>query len=169
MGCLFSGVFWGILLIVLGILVLLKVFVFRVILALLLIYAGIKILTGGPIFKKGKNTIMFTDAKIEAANYSEKYNILFGKGVLDFSNISLTNASIKAEINTIFAAGTIKINPALPTEIIVSSAFSGAKMPDGNVVSFGKYTYKTSNFKPEENHLTIQANIVFAGLQIVGK
>lgn len=63
----------------------------------------------------------------------------------------------------------IKINPQLPTKIVVNSAFSEAKMPDGNIVSFGKYTYKSPNFKEEENHLFIQANVVFAGLEGVTK
>ncbi len=169
MGCLFSATFWGILLIILGIMILFKVFVFRILLSLLLIYAGIKVLTGGPIFKKGKNTILFSDSKIEATSSSEKYNILFGKGLIDFSNVSLTNANVKTEINTIFAAGILKINPELPTKIVVSSAFAGAKMPDGNVVSFGEYTYKSPNFKPEENYLEIKANVVFGGLEIVSK
>lgn len=175
MGCLFSGVFWGVLLILLGASILVKVLfnitipILRIAFALLLVYLGIKILTGGPLFRKGKCSVWFGESKIEATSSSEKYDIVFGKGVIDLSKISLTGGSIKAEINTVFGAGIVKINPELPTQIIVNSAFSGAKMPDGNVISFGKYTYKSANFKPEENHLFIEANVVFGGLEVVTK
>lgn len=175
MCCLFSGLFWGVFLILIGLTIILKVLfnigipLFRIGFALLLIYFGIKILTGGPICSKGKNAVWFSESKIENTSSSDKYDIVFGKGVIDLSNVSLTSGTIKKEINTVFSAGVIKINPQLPTKIMVNSAFAGAKMPDGNVTSFGKYTYQSPNYKEGENHLEIAANVVFASLEIINK
>lgn len=173
MGCLFcSGMFWGVLLILLGISMILKVLfnitipIFRIAFALLLIYLGVKILLGHSIERR-KNTVFFNDSKIEYTESSDEYNVLFGKGVIDLSNVSLEKKIVEVKVNTVFAEGTIKINPALPTKILVNSAFAGARMPDGNVISFGNYTYKTKSFKENENYLKIETNVVFGSLKVV--
>lgn len=174
MGCLFcSGMFWGVLLILLGISIILKVLfnitipIFRIAFALLLIYLGVKILTGGFGIERKKNTVLFNDSKIEYTESSDEYNVLFGKGVVNLSNVSLEKKTVEVKVNTVFAEGTIRINPALPTKILVNSAFAGARMPDGNVISFGNYTYKTKSFKENENYLKIEANVVFGSLKVV--
>ncbi len=175
MCCLFSGLFWGIFLILIGLTIITKVLfnisipLFRIGFALLLIYFGIKVLTGRPICSKGKNAVWFSDSKIENTGSSDKYDIVFGKGIIDLSGVSLTGGTVKKEINTVFAAGIVKINPQLPTRITLNSAFAGAKMPDGNLTSFGKYTYQSPNYKEGENHLEIAANVVFASLEIISK
>lgn len=173
-GCFFfSGVFWGVLLILLGVSLLLKILfnisipIFRIAFALLLIYLGIKILLGGHGIEKRKNTVLFNDARIEYSDAFDEYNVVFGKGVIDLSNISLGNRTIEVKVNTVFGEGAIKINPTLPTEILVNSAFAGARMPDGNTISFGNYTYKSKNFKEGENHLKITSNVVFGSLKII--
>ncbi len=174
MGCLFcSGMFWGVLLILLGISIILKILfnitipVFRIAFALLLIYLGVKILTGGFGIGRKKNTVLFNDSKIEYTESSDEYNVLFGKGVVNLSTVSLEKKTVEVKVNTVFAEGTIKINPALPTKILVNSAFAGARMPDGNVISFGNYTYKTKSFKENENYLKIETNVVFGSLKVV--
>ncbi len=57
----------------------------------------------------------------------------------------------------------------MPAKIIVNSVFAGARMPDGNTIAFGQYTYKSDSLKEDTSFLQVQANVVFGGLQIINK
>ncbi len=171
-GFLFHEVFWGVFLIILGISMVIKVLfhlnipLFRVALAFLLIYAGISALMGGFAAKpQPANDIFFNDSRIHVVEPQAKYNIFFGKGTIDLSDANLTDTPI--EINTIFGAGIIKINPNLPVKVNLDAAFAGARTPDGNTISFGNYSYHSPKYKAGERHLEINAHVVFGGLELV--
>lgn len=175
MGFVFTGVFWGVVLILIGLGVIInvvfgvKIPIFRTIFALFLIYLGIQMLTGTSFWNKSKKTAIFEEKAIEVTTASDKYDVVFGKGEIDLSGIELKEHNVRVDINTVFGGSVIKINPALPTRIVASSAFGGAHLPDGNMVAFGQYTYKTENFKSAEKHLLIHASVVFGGLEFVTK
>ena len=40
-------------------------------------------------------------------------------------------------------------------------------MPDGNVISFGKYTYKNKSYSDTAAYLKVDASVVFGELEIV--
>jgi hypothetical protein len=42
-------------------------------------------------------------------------------------------------------------------------------MPDGTIISFGEYTYKTKSFSESAPALRIDATVVFGGLEITEK
>lgn len=173
MGFVFSEVFWGVFLIILGISIVIKVVfninvpLVRILFSFFLIYLGIRILMGGFGVEKPKNMVLFDNQELKPARAADNYNIVFGRGMIDLSNIPMGQGVTKIEVNTVFAEGIIKTNPAVPTVIIVNSVFAGARLPDGNVATFGKYTYKSAGFKEAPNYLEIEANVVFGGLQIV--
>jgi hypothetical protein len=173
MGFLFSEVFWGILLIILGVSVVIKVVfnvnlpIFRILFSFFLIYIGIRILMGGFGVNPPKNMVLFNDSEIKGPTADNNYNVIFGKGVIDLTDPALVKTTTKVEVNTIFGGGFIKLNPKMPLIIVVNSAFAGAKLPDGNIATFGKYTYKSPNFIEGQNHLEIDANVVFGGLEII--
>ncbi len=64
-------------------------------------------------------------------------------------------------MNTVFGSGVIKLNPQIPAEIRVGSVFAEAKFPDENSIFMGKYIYRTKELKSEENHLIVDADVVF--------
>jgi hypothetical protein len=177
MGFLFSGIFWGSILILLGISVIIRIVfnvhvpLVRIVFALILIYFGIQVLVGGTWCRSTckSNTVLFGEVKTEFTKDSNEYNIIFGKGSVSFTDSALAANNRRIKINTIFGAGEIKINPALPAVIKVSAAFSGAKMPDGAIISFGEYTYKTKSFSETAPFLRIDATVVFGGLEITEK
>jgi hypothetical protein len=175
MGFIFSEIFWGVLLIILGASVVIKaVFhisipIFPIIIAFILIYGGIRILMGGFGVSNPQNMVLFNDATIQIINPKDTYNVLFGRGVIDLTKVTLTKETPKVQINTIFGGGVIRLNPATPVKIVVNSAFAEAVMPDGNKVQFGNTSYQSKSFKEGQDYLLIEANVVFGGLEIVDK
>ncbi len=168
----FSGFFWGIIFILLGISAILKTFniyipLFRVFFALFFIYIGISILTGGTIFKHHHNTSFFSDTEINISNNLEdEYNIIFGQGTIDLTEISL-DKNRYIETNTIFGKGVIKIKSDTPIRIKVSSAFGSATLPNNNSITFGETQFKSKDLAEGENYVTIDANVVFGALEII--
>ena len=176
MGFIFTGIFWGILFLILGVTIILKaVFninipLIRIFIALFFIWIGIRILIGGPIFRFNKSGVVFGDARINADDLKDskdEYSIIFGRGTIDLTNINLTNTDDKIEINTIFAYSIIKLNSEIPVIINIDSAFARTKLPDKTITSFGSYTYKTKSFNEEKPYLKINIDVVFGSVDIV--
>src|SRR5438128_1704429 len=125
-----SAVFWGVIVILVGLSIILKA-VFgihipflRILFGLILIYWVIRIISDGAFgFRRTGNSAVFGEAHI---NYNEKqqdYNIVFGSGVVDLFKMdsSLTNKRI--EVNVVFGNGTVILNDSIPILVEVSSAF----------------------------------------------
>jgi|WetSurMetagenome_2_1015567.scaffolds.fasta_scaffold00046_49 predicted membrane protein len=175
MGFLFSGIFWGSVLILLGISVIIRIVfnvhvpLLRIMFALVLIYLGIRVLVGGAWCRwEGKNgTVMFSDVKTELVGDSSEYNIIFGKGVIGLNDSALAEKGKKIKVNTIFGAGELRVDPSVPAIIKVTAAFGGARMPDGNMISFGEYVYKTKAFSDSAKAIRVDAAVVFGGLEII--
>lgn len=163
-----SGIFWGIFLIFLGFCAILKtvlhinISIFRIGFALFIIYIGVSMLVNGPRFRVEENTVLFDTRKIVIDRKGE-YNIIFGRGEIDLTSLP-EQTGRRTEINVIFGEGVIKINPEIPMRIKVNSAFAGTKLPDGNRVVMGEYTYRTSNYTEGNEGLEIIANVVFGNL-----
>ena len=176
MGFIFTGIFWGIFFLILGITIILKAFfninipLVRIFIALFFMWIGIRILIGGPVFKSNKSGVVFGEAKINASDIKEskdEYSIIFGRGTIDLTNIELGNTNDKININTIFANSMIKINSEIPTTINIDSAFARVKFPDKTITSFGSYTYRTKSFNDEKPHLIIKVDVVFGSVDVV--
>lgn len=171
-GFMFTGVFWGVVLICIGVLAILKsifninVPIFRTAVALLIIYIGLSILVNGFYFERHQNSVIFDSHNFTVSDSHSKNDIIFGSGTVDFSDYTLTETYPRHEVNIIFSSGKIELPDNLPAKMVVSAAFSSAGFPDGNSISFGDYTYKTRSYKEGENYLHIKANVVFSSLKI---
>ncbi len=173
MGFLFSGVFWGIVVVVLGILLILKALglqipIGKVFWGMLFIYAGISIIFwsfGGCKNKQGR--MMYNDFKIEADGKQDNYSIIFGSGDIDLTKIEVKEKTVKVRVSAVFAEGYIRLNPDVPAKVFVTSAFGGAVTPDKTDVAFGSYTYKNEKYKEGANYLNVEVHVVFAGLKII--
>ncbi|HBR28451.1 MAG TPA: hypothetical protein DD789_03315 [Firmicutes bacterium] len=168
-GFAFNGIFWGGFLIVLGLLAVFKavfhlnISVFRIAVALFLIYIGLSMLFGGPHFHVENNTVLFGDRELIVAEQDE-YNVVFSRGLVDFSDLPTEHRNRSFEVNVVFGQGMIKINPAVPMIIKVSSVFAGAQLPDGNRVTMGDYTYRTPSYADNNEAIRVEANVVFGNL-----
>ncbi|MCK4339399.1 MAG: hypothetical protein KAW87_05370 [Candidatus Cloacimonetes bacterium] len=175
MNFIFSSFFWGFIIILLGLSIIfraifhIRIPFFSIVFALIFIYIGLRILFGTFGIRTSHNTIIFSDSTVKAKNYDNHYNVIFGKGVIDLSNLSPIDRNIKVDVNTIFGEGIIKINPEIPTIIQVNSVFAGARMPEGNVAALGSSEYRTKSFIENKYYLKIKANVVFGELRIIEK
>lgn len=178
MGFIFSGAFWGVLLVLLGISILIKVFfnidlpLARTFFGIIIILLGLSILMGRPVFKGNANTIAFDEGSIHPPGDeppASEYNVIFGAGVTDLRDIQLKDTSIKIKVNTIFAENKIKIDPSLPVLIQANSAFAEARLPGGNMTAFGNSTYKSPSFDSSKPHLAVEINVVFGSAKVLAE
>lgn len=167
-----GNIFLGIILILFGLSAILREYginipFFRVFFALILIYLGLTMLLGKPIFRTNDNISLFTHTDITVTkNINEEYNIIFGTGEIDMSELIIEEAKEPIEVNVIFGNGVLKINKDQPVLIDASSAFGSVKMPEGNNIVFGDYTYQNEVEGSERKRIFIKASAVFGKLEI---
>ncbi len=172
MGLLFSGLFWGVILILIGASIIARILfnidlpVFRIVFALIIIYFGLKILTGGSWLKTNGATAVFDNKTMAASGKNSEFNVIFSKARIDADG-RLPPEGEKLEINTVFGSTVLKISSVIPTIVKVSAAFSTTYLPDGNSISFGSYTYRNSSFSPNAPYRLIETNAVFSSFNII--
>lgn len=164
--------FWGLLFIVIGVALVTKyVFhfnipVLRIVFGFILIYLGLSVLFGGSLIR-GKGDIIFGSDSIRATDAKDEYNIIFGSGTVDLTDMGTPSTNRRIDVNTIFSSGNIKIRGDVPIVIKVDSAFSASHFPNGTTISFGDYTYKTRGYREREPYILIEADVVFGQFNII--
>ncbi len=181
MGFLFSGLFWGIILIFLGVTVIINLIfhvhipLFRIIFALLLIYLGFRVMLGGnwgghSHCRSAGNAIMFSDATIASDSGDGEYSIIFGKGVVEAGSIFGADTRRRSlRINTVFGSTLVRIPRNIPIAIRASSAFGGITLPDGSTTAFGETIYRNGACRAtadESAICTVNVSAVFGACRI---
>ena len=177
-GFIFSEIFWGLLLIVLGLAAILRSFdihipIFRLIVAFFLIYLGISMLAGGPLFNvrtpiMEPGTVIFGETQFTGEDLrEEEINVIFGSGEIDLRGWSAEDIYTE-EINVIFGSANLILDPEQLVELDVSTVFGSARMPDGNSISFGDYNYRSPDLERGDNaDIFMDISVIFGGLEIV--
>lgn len=169
------GLFWGVLLVLIGLAAIFRVLfdvnLFGVLFAFFLIFVGVSMLVGKPwMFRihKEENVNMFEERSItDQPKDNAEYNVIFGRSVYDFRNIAFPdNEPIRIKVNTVFGNSVIRISKNTPVKIKSDAVFAGATMPDGNTVAFGSIQFSTDTFGVALNQLIIDAPVVFGALQV---
>jgi len=174
MGCfLFSWLFWGAVVILIGLSIILtgvldvKIPLFRIVVALVLIYLGVSLLIGRRWWVWRARTAVFSDSQISAAEAKGDYSVVFGRSDIDFRGVALKPGANRVEVSVVFGSSIIRVDPAMPVRVKASSAFGSAQMPDGNSTAFGEYTYKSPAFNADSGYLDVRASVGFGGLEVV--
>jgi hypothetical protein len=170
---LFDGIFWGIVLIVLGVWFLVRKYVpvnipvIRILIAVLFVYLGVRVLIHGPAFRD-KNTVVFSQSEMSygSGEKDNEYNMIFSSGNVDLTGIPVGDRSVSAEVNVIFGSGTLRLNPAVPARVHMSSVFGSVHAPDGKSVTFGDTIFVTPAYKAGAPALEVKAAAVFGSLRI---
>lgn len=173
MGFLFSGVFWGIVLCLLGVSMILKVVfhldipVFRIVLAGVLIVLGVRMLLGvswknGPI----RNAVMFSEGDLKPGAGDRDHVVVFGRGVMDLAGVRPEDHKDPLELTVVFGSGSLRLDPTVPTKVTLSSAFGGAKVPDGTQIAFGTYVYRTPGQSDDAPFVDVRATVVFGEIKV---
>jgi len=168
-----DGVFWGALLIVIGVWFILRralpvhIPVIRIVIAVLLVYAGVRILARGPVTAEG-NTAVFSESVMRySPREAREYNLIFSRGSVDLSEAHPTTQTIHAEVNVIFGSGRLHIASSDPVRVAMSSAFGSVESPGGTSVAFGDTVYTTPSYREGAPALEVHATAVFGRLAIV--
>jgi len=171
-----AAIFWGSILILIGLALVIKVVfnvdfpVFKILIAFLFIYLGLRILFGSfGLFslKSGPNDVIFSERFFSSPYEHPEYNVVFAHGVFDFRDIDLSEGTKNIKIGTVFGGSQIKIKRDMPVRINADAVFAGAELPDGNTAVFGSSTYTSESFNPDSAHLNIKIDVVFGGVQIL--
>ena len=167
-----DGIFWGALLIILGVWFIVRrsvpvhIPVIRIIVAVLFVYVGIRILVRGPE-STDRTTAVFSESSMSYSPHrSREYNLIYSNGSVDLSKAVPSVASIHAEVNVIFVSGTLRVNPAQPVRVNMSSAFGTVESPNGKSVAFGDMVYTSPSYREGAPALEIRATAVFGRLTI---
>lgn len=174
MGFLTSAVFWGIVIILFGLSLIIKeVFhinipIFKIVFGLLLIYWGFRVLLSG-IYKNGfskDQDVVFGNKKFEYVETINSYDIVFGSGVIDLFKISENELSRTIKVDVVFGNGTILLNENIPTLVKMETAFGSVQAPGNSVNGFGEKVFTNATYSPEKPHLLVKASSVFGRIDI---
>ena len=140
-----------------------KIPVISVIIALLLIFLGIQLLVGKKITTgyKSSHEVIFNEANLEANETDSKYDIIFGKSIIDLTQISTKTYQKNIETDVVFGQAIIKIKKSDPIKIKASCVFGNIVLPDGNTVSFGDRTYESESYSTSDKPINLKVDTVF--------
>jgi predicted membrane protein len=184
MDFMFRGLFWGVVLILFGACLIINIIFktdipfFRILIALIIIYFGLRILTGGSFgnrhyshYSRRDNTVVFGNNTTKASGNEQtnQYNTVFGSQTVDLSDILADSASHKVEVNSVFGEGIIIIGKDQNVSAKLSAAFGSAIAPDSSQVSFGDLNYRSLHFDASKPVLHIDGNAVFGNIKLVTK
>ncbi|MGD2035042.1 MAG: LiaF-related protein [Bacteroidales bacterium] len=172
-----AGLFWGIILIAIGLSIIFKVIfgisIFRIVIAAALILLGIIILIGKPVFHSDKdgNDVVFGERTFQSSHIkTSEYNTIFSKSIYDFRDSdSLSPGTTKLKFNTVFGNTDIVLPGNIPLQVKADAVFSSAGLPDGSSVAFGSANYKSQGYDSSSSRLYIEVSVVFGGVDIVQK
>jgi len=172
MNFIWSGLFWGVILVLFGLSVILKsllkidIPIFKIVFAFILIYFGVRMLLGTS--GKSKDTVIFNRAKMGVSAKSDEYNVIFGSGEIDLRNIEDLKGDLNKEVNIIFGSGRLYLPKDIPVVVKVETVFGESKLPDGKTDFFGDYLYKNNGTSDGKDALYLEVNVVFGSIVIEG-
>ena len=123
-----SSIFWGIILILIGLSLILKVVFhvdfpfFKFLFAFFLIYLGIRIFIGKDfrLFSDAgdEQTVIFSQRTITRVESGKEYNVIFGNGIYDLRNFEYSqDEEVSIKMNTVFGNSEVLIGDSIPLEI----------------------------------------------------
>jgi len=171
------GLFWGILFLLIGISLLIKVVfrldvpVVRIVTGLVLILLGVRMLVGGPWFfreEPEENEVIFAEKTYRGKEVkNQEYSVVFGKATFDFTDLDSLSLPKHVKISTVFGSTTIFLSREVPVKIKGESVFAGVRLPGGSTAVFGSTSYESEGFDPARPYLGIQSEVVFGRVNMV--
>jgi len=165
-----SKFFWGGLLIFWGLgLILEKLFKLnipfgRFIIAFILIYCGIYIITRSTVKQKKieVNSSFFSSTTLTSSEGNRQFNVVFGSNVVDISDYTYPEP---VEINTIFGSSTVLIAKDRTYSIRANTGLGETILPFEREQYLGSNVYIVGN-KESEEKTEIVLNTVFASTHV---
>jgi predicted membrane protein len=167
---MFSGVFWGLILVLWGISIIIKVVfnidlpVIRILFAILLIYWGLKMLFG--VSFKSNHESKFTVMENGRIHPQREYNIIFGKDKIDLSNLDFPTNTTKIEIDVVMGKGIVHLNPEVPIKLKVETVLAEARLPEKNLSFWGDTLIFSPAYQPDKPYYLIELDVVMGNAEV---
>jgi predicted membrane protein len=179
MNFLFSGVFWGIVLCLIGAGIIVKnVFdldfpVGKVVFAVILVLVGVGFLTGKDIFRtsrkpegfraenRSESTVVFGSSDFGKDKIKESYSIIFGQGVIDLTGVPEAEIPRRIEIDTVFGNTEIIVPANVAISIKGETVFGSTTYPDNVMNAFGDRIWETPAAAGASGKIMIKTDCVF--------
>jgi hypothetical protein len=169
-------IFFGVLVVLAGLSILLdalfKVHIpfVRSAFALFFIFLGVRMLFGAwaprttDVSTSGAAVMSELHFAPTEANGPMKYDVIFGRGAIDLTQLKRPARPTTLELNVVFSSSTLTIDPAWPIVIEGSAAFGEVRMPDQATAAFGTARFRTHD--SDEPILRIRVNTVFGSCHV---
>ena len=157
-----SNLFWPVLLIIAGALLLVKTLlyinipVFKVLVAVALVWGGISIISSNTTRKP----VSF-GSRMEVTDSAIEYTVTFDSSEIDLSGEYISRSRL--EIDCVFGKALVILPRDRAVHIEASGAFCSLRSPGGRNTTFGEGTYDCGFGEP----LTIEANCAFGELVFI--
>jgi predicted membrane protein len=169
----FSLIFWAILLLISGAVLLIRQFspldfnVFRVIIGVFVLLLGVSLLTGSSSWGKpsalgSRNFSAFSQDTVHLSGSHAEHNRVFGQSDVDLTDM-LPGSSV--EINVVFGQCRVLLPADRAIKVESNAVFGQASGPNGaNRVNFGDRTY---TLEGEGAPIQLEVNAVFGQIDLV--
>jgi predicted membrane protein len=162
-GLFFGGLFWGLLISLIGISIILK-YVLNIDLHLGSIFFGIILILFGLnlIFGHAFKPTVKHHQRVNYYSGTRDHNILFSSGTIDLTNYS-DDGKFPGEINVVFGSAGVLVPDSLNLIITTTTVFGSTNLPDRSYNGFGEDTFILNN-NPAAPQLKLETNTVFGKL-----
>ena len=163
-GLFFGGLFWGILISLIGLSIVLKyafnidLHLIRVFFGIVIILLGLKIITGYNF----KHNIKI-HRNINYYHGSKECTIVFSNGTIDLSK-NADEQKTPREITVVFGNALVIVPDTMNLEITSTTVFGSTILPDRSYAGFGEDTYSIVN-NPGAKIYKIETTTVFGKLE----
>lgn len=166
-----SGLFWGLLLILLGVLFFandyleVNVNIFRVFAGISLVIIGIWLVNTfrgvGYQQTERESTTLFSEADMHYIPGQQKYSVVFGSSHVDLTKLDSTKDKL-IELSCVFGELFVKLNPDSNFEIVSNAAFASIKMPDfRKTPGMGSSSFNSPALDRSKAFTTLKIDAVF--------
>lgn len=171
-----SKLFWGVVIILIGVSIIINhVFkidfpLFKVIIALLIIWFGFSLLFGSFNFgkvSKGAYSNVFSGQEYapDRIDGDKEFNAVFGSAKIDLRNTEFTSNDVEIEMNAVFGAIKVFMPKDIEVSVEASSAFGSVKGPGHRQDGLGEQRF-TEGSSATGQRVRIEANAAFGSIQI---
>ena len=162
-GLIFGGLFWGILISLIGLSIVLK-YAFhiqlplvRVFFGIIIILIGLKIIVGQASRHQAKSHNYST-----IYHYSRDYDVVFSSTTIDLSKYE-SGQKIPGEISVVFGSAVVIVPDTMNLEVSSTTVFGTTIMPDRSYAGFGEDRYMIKN-NPDAPVNRMETTTVFGKL-----
>lgn len=177
MGFLFSAAFWGVIIILFGLAVILKaVFhvdlpIFRILFGVLLIYVGARIIVGGRWFSgpvATGNANVFGSGEMKWDAQSREYSCIFANSTVNLKDLPADGVASPIRTSTVFGKSMVLLPKNLDATIQIHTAFGSTVLPDGTQApNFGDTLLRTKPGSTGTPKVRLEVNTVFGQTVLV--